>query len=195
MSEMKNPKKSAEGFIKFLSEAGNDPSYIDKSVLAHAKLHAEQAGVTQQINAFDHFMKKALNSKESNVDIKQILEDHSNDPFAILKKLYEGLDTPNLFDSGTVLPVDEDEKDDELDEEIVEVSQVEAKLPELPAILFYDSKTHNKRRYYSNGLKGKPEWSESKDGAFVFQSHDHLRLASLYCRHYGYKGLDIETVI
>ncbi|CAM6004382.1 unnamed protein product [Sphagnum balticum] len=154
---------------------------IDKSVLAHAKLHAQLAGVNfatieKQVSAFDHFMKKALNSKESNVENTD-------------EKV------PNLFDASVKLPEIEDDKNDELDEEIVEVAQVLPKAPELPVILFYDSKTHNKRRYYSNGLKGKPEWSESKDGAFVFQSHDHLRLASLYCRHYGYKGLDIETVI
>lgn len=105
---------------------------------------------------------------------------------------------PNLFDPDAPLPEDLDEDDeyekDETDEddepEIVEPEVI----PDLPVLLFYDSATHGKRRYYKNSLNGKPEWSYTKDDAFVFDNLDHLKLAGGNCKQYGYQGLDFESV-
>lgn len=107
-------------------------------------------------------------------------------------------DEHNLFDPD--LEVDEEELDDdgefedELDEQEAEAAAIPEVIPDLPALLFYDSLTHGKRRFYVHSLKGKPEWSYTKDGAFTFDNLDHLKLAGRHCRDYGYKNVDFESV-
>jgi hypothetical protein len=105
-------------------------------------------------------------------------------------------DAIDLFDADADLYNDEEDEDEEdLDDEIVELDAViQAKLPDLPAILFYDSKSHGKRRFYMTSLHGKPTWTDNKEEAYTFDNHDHLKLAGQNCKNYGYKGLDVETV-
>lgn len=89
---------------------------------------------------------------------------------------------------------DEDEDDEQDEDDESEEIPVPEIVPDLPAVLFYDSPSHGKRRYYLNSLKGKPEWSYTKDGAFVFENLDHLKLAGSNCKQYGYVGLNFETI-
>lgn len=86
---------------------------------------------------------------------------------------------------------EDDNQDDEEDDESVPVPEI---IPDLPAVLFYDSTSHGKRRFYKNSLKGKPEWSYTKDGAFVFENLDHLKLAGNNCKQYGYNGINVEPI-
>lgn len=104
---------------------------------------------------------------------------------------------PNLFDPDAILSEDLEEAGEEFDEDEIddEPQIVEPEvIPDLPAVLFYDSLTHGKRRFYKDSLKGKPEWSYTKDDAFVFDNLDHLKLAGGNCKQYGYQGLSFETV-
>jgi hypothetical protein len=92
---------------------------------------------------------------------------------------------------------DEFDESDVTEEELEEGAQPIAApyvIPELPAILFYDSASHGHRRYYQNSLQGKPSWGKTKDEAFVFDNADHLKLAGENCKAWGYSGLDLETV-
>lgn len=98
-------------------------------------------------------------------------------------------------DNGHEGEYDEDEDDEQEDDEdeTEEVPTIEP-VPDLPAVLFYDSTSHGKRRFYKNSLKGKPEWSYTKDEAFVFENLDHLKLAGSHCKQYGYHGINVETI-
>jgi hypothetical protein len=91
-------------------------------------------------------------------------------------------------------PDDSDDGDGFDDSDLKATAEIPFKVPEMPAILFYDSASHGHRRFYQNSLKGKPEWGATKDEAFVFDNADHLKLAGENCKAWGYSGLDIETV-
>lgn len=120
--------------------------------------------------------------------------DHEDPEFGTDTPLPAGEGDDDLFDPDAAEfegeEFDDDEDEDE-EEESVEVPEI---LPTLPAVLFYDSTSHGKRRFYVNSLKGKPEWTYEKDGAYVFENADHLKLAGSNCKHYGYTGLDFETI-
>ena len=94
--------------------------------------------------------------------------------------------------------IDEELSEDDLEQEaegIVETATAEPIPPSPPLLVWYDSKSHQKRRYFSGvGGYNRPLFVYDPLKAKVFDDVDNARLASALCYRCGYNGLHITGV-